>query len=208
MPPTAEWPSPPATASPTGPGGPAATDPPEQLRAGELLLRRARTSDAEAVAAAVRASLDHLRPWLPWATTAAGDYRTQFARLSEADQMWRAGTDYVYVVLSPDGTLIGNIGLHRRVGDGGVEIGYWISASQTRRGYGTAAAGALTEAAAALPGVTRTEIHCDETNAASAGIPRKLGYRLDRIDSHTPEAPGETGRRMVWVWDAASQQTG
>jgi RimJ/RimL family protein N-acetyltransferase len=47
--------------------------------------------------------------------------------------------------------------------------------------------------------VTRAEIHCDEANQASAAIPRKLGYRLDRIDPHEPEAPGERGRRMVWV---------
>ena len=60
----------------------------------------------------------------------------------------------------------------------------------------------LTERRPGLPGVTRAEIHCDEANQASAAIPRKLGYRLDRIDPHQPEAPGERGRRMVWVTEA------
>ena len=34
-------------------------------------------------------------------------------------------------------------------------------------------------------------------------MPRKLGYRLDRVEAHEREAPGEQGRRMIWVWDPA-----
>jgi RimJ/RimL family protein N-acetyltransferase len=123
--------------------------------------------------------------------------------VAEADEMWDAGTDYIYSVIAvAEGTLAGAIGLHRRIGDGGIEIGYWIAAQYTRRGFATAAAEALTSVALTLPGVARVEIHCDEANTASAAIPRKLGYRLDRMVEHEPEAPGETGRRMIWVWDA------
>jgi len=32
-------------------------------------------------------------------------------------------------------------------------------------------------------------------------VPRKLGYRLDRVEAHEREAPGEQGRRMIWVAD-------
>jgi RimJ/RimL family protein N-acetyltransferase len=56
--------------------------------------------------------------------------------------------------------------------------------------------------------VRRVEIHCDEANTASAAIPRKLGYRLDRVIAHEPEAPGESGRRMIWVWDASGAGAG
>lgn len=178
--------------------------PPEYVQAGELLLRRMQREDAADIAATVGESLDHLRPWMPWAGPEAADHRTQLVRIAESDDMWEAGTDYIYsIFLARDMTLVGTIGLHRRIGDGGIEIGYWIAVGQIRRGYATAAAGALTAVAAALPGVTRVEIHCDEANAASAGIPRKLGYRLDRIDPHEPEAPGEQGRRMIWVWDVS-----
>jgi len=106
-------------------------------------------------------------------------------------------------VLGPDGEFVGTIGLHRRLGDDAVEIGYWTVAGKTRRGYATAAARALTQVALSLPGVRRVEIHCDEANTASAGVPRKLGYRLDRVEQHEREAPGERGRRMIWVWDLA-----
>ena len=168
-----------------------------------LILRRVRAEDAGAIAAAVGASLDHLRPWMAWAAPEAADPRTQRVRAAEADEMWAAGTDSIYSVFTAEeGTLVGAIGLHRRVGDGGIEIGYWVAAQQTRRGFATAAAEALTSVALGLPGVTRVEIHCDEANIASAAIPRKLGYRLDRIDEREPEAPGERGHRMIWVRDA------
>jgi RimJ/RimL family protein N-acetyltransferase len=178
--------------------------PPELVEAGLLILRRVRAADAGAIAAAVGASLDHLRPWMAWAVPEAADLRTQQVRVTEADEMWAAGTDYIYSVITADeGTLVGAIGMHRRIGDGGIEIGYWTAVQQTRRGFATAAAQALTSVALGMPGVRRVEIHCDEANIASNAIPRKLGYRLDRIDDHEPEAPGERGRRLIWVREAA-----
>jgi len=174
--------------------------PPERVDAGSVVLRRIRATDAGPVAAAVAASLDHLRPWMPWATPDSAERRSQLARVAEADEMWESGISYIYSVLTAErGTLVGEIGLHRRGGDGSIEIGYWIAGSQARRGFGTSAAQAATSVALALPGVDRVEIHCDEANTASAAIPRKLGYRLDRTEVRQPEAPGETGRLMIWV---------
>jgi RimJ/RimL family protein N-acetyltransferase len=193
--------------------------PPEQVAAGPLVLRRVHADDAGAIAVAVGASLEHLRPWMPWATPEAADLRSQLVRVAEADELWESGTGFIYVMVAgesgppgpdapgmvkdPDGEFVGTIGLHRRPGDDTVEIGYWTVAAKTRRGYATMAAQALTQVAVALPGTRRVEIHCDEANTASAGVPRKLGYRLDRVEKHELEAPGERGRRMIWVWDPA-----
>jgi RimJ/RimL family protein N-acetyltransferase len=194
--------------------------PPERVDAGAVVLRRIRSTDAGAVAAAVAGSLDHLRPWMPWATPDSADRGNQLARVAEADEMWESGISHIYSVLTADhGTLVGEIGLHRRSGEVRepeglksapqpsrghcIEIGYWIAGSQTRRGFGTSAAAAITDVALALPGVSRVEIHCDEANTASAAIPRKLGYRLDRIEVRKPEAPGESGRLMIWARDHA-----
>jgi RimJ/RimL family protein N-acetyltransferase len=46
----------------------------------------------------------------------------------------------------------------------------------------------------------RVEIHCDEANVRSAAVPRRLGYRLDRIEDDRVSAPGDLGRSMIWVW--------
>jgi RimJ/RimL family protein N-acetyltransferase len=192
--------------------------PPERVAAGPLVLRRVHADDAGAIAVAVGASLEHLRPWMPWATPDAADLRSQLVRVAEADELWESGTGFIYVMIArdtgppgpgaglvrdPDGEFVGTIGLHRRLADDAVEIGYWTVAARTRRGYATAAAQAMTQVALALPGTRRVEIHCDEANTASAGVPRKLGYRLDRVEKHDKEAPGERGRRMIWVWDPA-----
>jgi RimJ/RimL family protein N-acetyltransferase len=174
--------------------------PPERLDAGQVIVRRLRASDAGDIAAAVSASLDYLRPWMPWATAAAADRGNQLARVAEADQSWESGLGYTYSVLTADqGTLVGEVALHRRISERSVEIGYWIAQGQAGRGYGTSASAALTSVALTLDGVDRVEIHCDAANGASAAIPRKLGYRLDRIEERRPEAPGESGRLMIWV---------
>jgi RimJ/RimL family protein N-acetyltransferase len=180
----------------------AASVPPERVDAGPVTLRRVRWSDAGTMAAAVSASLDHLQPWLPWATAAAAERREQLNRVAEADQWWESGIRFTYSIATADhGTLVGEVALHRRDGGTSTEIGYWVAASQSRRGYGTAAASAITAVALALPGVTRAEIHCDVANAASAAVARKAGYRLERVTEREPEAPAETGRLMVWVKD-------
>ncbi len=173
---------------------------PEEVRSATVVLRRLRQEDAEAIAGAVSASLDYLRPWMPWANPDAVELRTQRLRVAEADELWEAGSDFIYsVLLAGDRTLVGEIGLHRRPADACAEIGYWIDVRHAGRGLGTEAARLMTQVGLGLDGVTSTEIHCDEANQASAAVARKLGYQLDRIDRIPPEAPGEQGRRMVWV---------
>jgi len=80
---------------------PSAT-PPERLAAGPLVLRRAAADDAAVIAAAVGASLDHLRPWMAWATPEAADVRTQLLRVAEADELWETGAGFIYVMIARD----------------------------------------------------------------------------------------------------------
>jgi RimJ/RimL family protein N-acetyltransferase len=68
----------------------------------------------------------------------------------------------------------------------------------TRRGLATAASAALVEQAFRLPGVDRVEIVHDELNAASGGVPRKLGFtEAGRRVLDPPPAQG-TGVGVVW----------
>jgi len=179
--------------------------PPESLDVPDGLLSRIRESDGGSIAQAVGASLDHLRPWMPWATREAADAQAQRARCREAEHSWDDDAEYIYVLRAePAGPVIGSFGLHRRIGPGALEIGYWMHADFTGRGYATACAGALTQAALALPDITRVEVHTDEANTISAAIPRRLGYRLDRVDERPPDAPSESGRLQIWVMERAA----
>ncbi|MFB7664256.1 GNAT family N-acetyltransferase [Kitasatospora sp. NPDC056138] len=169
---------------------------------GGFSLRRRAAGDAPGLNAAVTASLEHLRPWMEWARSKPTlDHTREMVRAGV--DAWDAGTDFMYV-LGPDslpGSVVGAFGLHGRIGAGALEIGYWVAVDHAGRGLATAAAGALTGAALALPGIGRVEIHCDEGNLASAAVPRKLGYRLDRVVDFEPVTPAETGRRLIWITD-------
>jgi RimJ/RimL family protein N-acetyltransferase len=159
-----------------------------------------RATDADDVAVAVRASLAHLSPWMGWATAEATDPARQRAGASAAEDAWDQGSDFGYAMRLPQAApVVGLLGLHRRIGPGGVEIGYWLHRDYLGRGYATSAVRAVTEAALQLEDVDWVEIHTDEANLASAAIPRRLGYRLDRVEPRAPQAPAETGQLQIWV---------
>jgi RimJ/RimL family protein N-acetyltransferase len=166
------------------------------------VLRRLAVDDAVAVARAVADNLAHLRPWMPWAGTESSDPRFQRRRLAEADLQWSRGADFGYGLFAatPDSErLLGAFGLTARRGPKTLEIGYWLAADSTGRGLATRVVGALTDIAAAQPDIERILIYCDEANHASAAIPRRLGYHLERIVAVPPEATAETGRQQEWM---------
>lgn len=177
--------------------------PPESFALRDATLRRAIEADAKPVAAAVTANLSHLAEWLSWATPEAATVEAQRERLRESQSKWAAGSDYAFVVTagSPE-AIIGGFGLHRRLGPGAIEMGYWLAEVAVGKGYATAAADALTKAALALPDVHRVEIHCDTANLRSNRVPERLGYRVDRVIDVDAIAPKETGQRTVWVFHA------
>jgi RimJ/RimL family protein N-acetyltransferase len=164
-------------------------------------LRRYQADDVDALFAAVEESRDHLRPHMPWADEGRADLA---AFVAEAVEQWTTGRDRNFVIEDvAGGELLGGCGLHARLGADGLEIGYWLRSGASGRGLVTAAAGALTDAALAVDGVSRVEIHCDEANVRSAAVARRLGYRLDRIVTDVVSAPGDLGRSMIWVWPTA-----
>jgi RimJ/RimL family protein N-acetyltransferase len=176
----------------TGPGD---KRPNELIEHAPVTLRRYRADDADAVFTAVTESLDHLRPWMPW----AADYSRASAEEYVAGSMrhWDEGTEYNYAITTGGG-LVGSIGLMARIGPGGLEIGYWMHRAYTRRGLATTATAALVEQAFRLPGVDRVEIVHDELNVASGAIPRKLGFT--EVGRHRLEEPSPGGSGVGVVW--------
>ncbi|MEM9132039.1 MAG: GNAT family N-acetyltransferase [Actinomycetota bacterium] len=174
----------------------------EHIETERLVIRPWVASDALDNTAAVAASLDHLRPWMSW---------IEVEPLAEADRIelyrsWdilrHAGKEAHYAVRW-DGVLVGSVGLHTRVGPGGVDIGYWIHADHLRRGLATEISRGLTDAALATEGVDRVEIHHDEANVASAGVPHKLGYRRGPDLDTEITAPAESGTTWTWIMTPA-----
>ena len=111
-----------------------------------------------------------------------------------------AGEEWLFAIWSRcDDALLGGAGLHTRIGEDGLEIGYWLQASATGQGFMTEAAEALTKVALQQPGIERVQIRCDPDNSASAAVPRRLGYRHVRTIPNAAIKPSGAPRdSMVW----------
>ncbi|MGE5176138.1 MAG: GNAT family N-acetyltransferase [Hyphomicrobiales bacterium] len=164
------------------------------------MLRSWRAADAPLLKRAIDESLEHLRPWMPWALSEPTPLEALAKRLEGFAAEFAAGKNWLYGIFTPDErAVLGAAGLHPRIGPAGLEIGYWIRSGATRRRYATEAAYALTVAAFGRPDVERVEIHCDPRNLASAGIPRVLGYRLaETLRNNTVTPDGAPRDTMVW----------
>jgi len=174
---------------------------PERIEAAGLLLRRWTVDDADALASLVADNAEHLRPWMPWMAEEPRTMADRIALIQRWEDEWIAGGDVLLAVVH-DGEIAGSCGMHRRIGSGGVELGYWIAVPHLRQGVATAAARALTETALDLPEIDRVEIHHDVNNVASAGIPPKLGFERVGQEPGAARAPADSG--VEWVWRATA----
>jgi RimJ/RimL family protein N-acetyltransferase len=166
-----------------------------------LVIRCWDPADAPRLVAAIAGSLDHLRPWLPWALKEPVPVEERIDWLRACRGEFDLGRDFVYGIFDPGETLVlGGTGLHTRPGPGAREIGYWIRSDHTHKGYATEAAAALTKTAILVDGVDRVEIHCDPGNAASAAVPRRLGFTLEgTLRRRTRGSDGNMSDSMVWT---------
>jgi RimJ/RimL family protein N-acetyltransferase len=171
--------------------------PADTLGFDQVELRRWRLDDIEALHHVVTESLAHLLPWVPWA--AGHDREATRAFLTRSEEGWKSGEGYNYAITS-DGAVIGSCDLMRRIGPGGLEMGYWLRPEWTGRGLATMSAAALLHQGFALARIDRIEIHHDAANLASGAVPRRLGFtEVERRQAPDgPATPGEVGVEVIW----------
>jgi RimJ/RimL family protein N-acetyltransferase len=152
--------------------------PPDHLNTARLCLRAWAPDDATQLAHTLADSDAHLRLWTPWVIDGRLPGQSLEERIAQQVADFRDGTAWVYALRTRDGpALLGGCGLHARVGEGALELGYWLARGATGHGYAREGAGALTALALSWPSIKRVEIRCDPRNAASMTVPRHLGYR-------------------------------
>lgn len=150
------------------------------------------------VSQAIGKSLDHLRPWMPWAQHHKEDPAATLNLVRTFQDKFYAEEDYFFGIFNKAETeLIGSTGLHTRIGHSAREIGYWINVDHLRRGYATEAVSALIKIGFTIENLQRIEIHCDPNNTISKKIPKALGFSgtLIKKDIEGDDTPGET---MIW----------
>jgi RimJ/RimL family protein N-acetyltransferase len=165
-----------------------------------LIIRCYNPEDAGLLAQSISESVDHLKPWMPWAHEEPESIETKINRLRRFRANFDLDEEYVYGVFDPEEIeLIGGTGLHPRVGHKALEIGYWINVNHLNQGYATETAGALTKVGFEINRVKRMEIHCLPNNVASASIPKKLGYLHEAtLRKRQPNEKEELNDTMIW----------
>jgi RimJ/RimL family protein N-acetyltransferase len=179
----------------SAPSGPA-----YRIQTARLVIRCWQPHDAPLLQTAISQSLDHLRPWMPWADSEPEELQVKIERLRRFRGLFDLGQDFIYAIFNADETLVlGGTGLHTRIGADAREIGYWMHKDYLNQGLATEASAALTRVAFEIDRVQRVEIHCDPTNVRSAAVPRKLGFSHDgtlrRRVPFLEEVPRDS---MIW----------
>jgi RimJ/RimL family protein N-acetyltransferase len=153
------------------------TTPPYRIETERLVIRCYDPRDAPLLKAAVDASIDHLRPWMPWARFEPQTIEEKIELLRSFRGKFDLGHDFIYGVFDgEESRLLGGTGLHTRVGDGAFEIGYWVRSDAVGRGLATELTAVLTRVGFEVGEAERIDIRIEPTNERSLAIPRKLGY--------------------------------
>jgi len=201
------------------------SNPAYRIETKRLIVRCYNPSDAQMLAESVTESVEHLRPWMPWAYAEPEPLAEKVQRLKRFRGMFDLGQDFIYGIFNPEETkLLGGTGLHTRLGTDELEIGYWIHKDYVNQGLVTESTAALVKVAFEVLRVHRIEIHCDPGNTASAAIPRKLGFThegtlraktpfLERwsdsmiwglLENEYPDSP--SSKAEIQIFDADGQQ--
>ena len=141
------------------------------LTDGVVVLRAPVDDDAAAMAAAVRASVAELRPFMPWATE---DY-------GEADALgWIRGEhdpdELSYLIIGDDGLLAGGCGLNLfNEVNRYANLGFWLRSDRTGRGSATRATKLLARHGLTSVGLERIEILMAVENERSRRVAERAG---------------------------------
>ena len=172
---------------------PVLLDIPEWIACPRVILAAPQAGGGAAMAAAIADSIDHLKPWMPWAQAVPSpDSAELVMRRMQADFILRRDLVfqiYARTALGERGALLGGTGLHRI--DWALrrfEIGFWIRASAEGQGYVSEAVQAMVSLAFDQLAARRVEIRMDARNIRSRAVAERCGFdfegelRCDALD--------------------------
>lgn len=142
-----------------------------------LLCRCHEPEDVLLRKAAADASHGHLQPFIPWAAKGPLTLDEHVARVRSLRASFDEDRARFYAMLArDDGRFVGEVGLMRRVGARAVELGYWVNATEVRRGFAVEAISAMLRVAFDVDRVERVDLRIDTRNLASMAVARRLAF--------------------------------
>lgn len=174
---------------------------PYRVQTPRLELRGWSPADTAVLREALDRSAEHLRPWIPFMKDEPRTFDQTCQWLREARVNFDRDVAWHYAVFDRrDGRLLGGNMLNDRVGEGGLELGYWTIVDAVRQGIALEASRAMLRCAFELHGARRAEIHCAPENLASAAIPRRLGFTHEAtLKRRAQDTEGKTIDLMIWT---------
>jgi RimJ/RimL family protein N-acetyltransferase len=170
-----------------------AAAPPYRIETDRLVIRCYDPRDAPLLKEAIDASVEHLRPWMPWIRFEPQTLEEKVELLRGFRGEFDLGTNFPYGIFNREETKqLGGCGLHERGGEGSLEIGYWVAVDAIRQGIATEITGVLTRVAFELCSLDRVDIQVEPANNRSLAIPCKLGFTQEGVLRRRLE-PGEDG---------------
>lgn len=149
------------------------------------LIRPLRSSDAEALFEAVRASAETVGRWLSWCRPDL-TRADMTARVRALVQAWNAGEGFAFVLCDPAGgrvlgeVLLNHVNRIHRFAN----LAYWVRPGDTGRGRATKAVRRVARFGFAGAGLARVEIVVDPRNGASRRVAEKAGARYEGVLRH------------------------
>lgn len=170
--------------------------PPYRIETDRLVIRCYDPADPPLLKEGVDASIEHLRPFMPWVRFEPQTVAEKLDLVRRFRSRFDADDDYIYGIFSRDESrYLGGTGLHQRGGPGSLEVGYWVRPDATRQGIATETTAVLTRVAIERCGAHRVDVQVDPANDASQGVPRKLGFVHEATLRRRLEPPTGDGPR-------------
>jgi ribosomal-protein-serine acetyltransferase len=142
-----------------------------------LCIKPREIGEGSTINRAISSSLEHLKPWMPFAQTAPTvEESEEHCRRSLAQFILRE--NMALSIYSRDRTtFIGSSGFHHANWDvRSFHIGYWVAREFEGQGLMAECVNALTRYAFTVLKARRLEIRCDSGNVRSLAVMKRVGY--------------------------------
>ncbi len=155
---------------------------PYEFETNRLHIRYPLPGDGKEVYDSIQASIEELKPWMPFAQTEQSVDEVE-ANIRESHAAFLKREDLRLLLFNKQtGEFIGSSGLHRIDWDvRKFEIGYWVDSRHAGHGYMTEAVEGISEFAFDHLHARRVEIRCHARNLRSRKIAERLQFDLEGI---------------------------
>jgi ribosomal-protein-serine acetyltransferase len=180
-------------------------DLPEHMETVRLRLQVPTAHDGVRIYPAAKASLEQLKPWMPWAKD---DYSPRDAEIwcRRVRGEFHLRKQLQFMILDrASGEHLGNLGAFKFNWDvRSGEIGYWLHTDHTGQGLMTEAVTALRDYLLQQQSFRRIEIRCDDRNSRSARVAERCGFALEAVLHNVECTPqGELRHNRIYAYTPA-----